>query len=37
MGREQPTRLVSLVRPLSISIVDQGGVPMPNPMGLPRP
>jgi len=37
LGREQYTRLVSLVRPLSISIVDQGGIPMPNPMGVPRP
>lgn len=37
LGSEQPARLVSLVRPLSISIVDQGGIPMPNPMGVPRP
>jgi hypothetical protein len=37
LGREQSARLVSLVQPLSISIVDQGGVPMPNPMGVPRP
>jgi hypothetical protein len=37
LGREQSARLVSLVRPLSISIVDQGGIPMPNPMGVPRP
>lgn len=37
LGREQLTRLLSLVRPLSTTIVDQGGVPMPNPMGLPRP
>ncbi len=37
LGRERSARLVSLVRPLSISIVDQGGIPMPNPMGVPRP
>jgi helix-turn-helix protein len=37
LGREQLTRLLSLVRPLSISIVDKGGIPIPNPMGLPRP
>jgi hypothetical protein len=37
LGREQYTRLLSLVRPLSISIVDQAGVPMPNPIGVPRP
>lgn len=37
LGREQSTRLMSLARSLSISIVDQGGVPMPNPMGVPRP
>lgn len=37
LGSERSARLVSLVRPLSISIVDQGGIPMPNPMGVPRP
>jgi hypothetical protein len=37
LGRERHIRLVSLVRPLSISIVEQGGVPMPNPMGVSHP
>lgn len=37
LGKEQHARLLSLVRPLSLSIIDQGGIPMPNPMGVPRP
>ncbi|MGO8949043.1 MAG: SCO6745 family protein [Ktedonobacterales bacterium] len=37
LGNEQCARLISLVRPFSISIVDQGGVPMPNPIGAPPP
>jgi len=37
LGKEKYARLISLVRPLSTSIVDQGGIPMPNPMGVPRP
>lgn len=37
LGKERLARLLFLVRPLSISIVDQGGIPMPNPMGVPRP
>ena len=37
LGMEQAARLLSLVRPLSRKIVDQGGVPMPNPMGAPWP
>ncbi len=34
LGRERVERLLSLVGPLSKTIVEQGGVPMPNPMGL---
>jgi hypothetical protein len=37
LEKEQHARLLSLVRPLSTSIIDQGGIPMPNPMGVPRP
>lgn len=37
LGAEQSARLISLVRPLSTRIVEQDGVPMPNPMGAPRP
>ncbi|WP_220191971.1 SCO6745 family protein [Ktedonospora formicarum] len=37
LGEERSKRLLELVRPLSISIIEQGGIPMPNPMGLPRP
>ena len=37
LGKERYARLLSLARPLSTSIVDQGGIPMPNPMGVPRP
>ena len=37
LGKERSTRLISLMLPISRSIVDQGGIPMPNPMGVPRP
>jgi hypothetical protein len=37
LGTEQAERLISLVRPLSLKIVEHGGVPMPNPIGAPRP
>ncbi|GHO58750.1 SCO6745 family protein [Ktedonobacter robiniae] len=37
LGEEKYKRLIELVRPLSTCIVDQGGIPMPNPMGSPRP
>jgi hypothetical protein len=37
LGVEQAASLISLVRPLSTRIVEQGGVPMPNPIGVPRP
>lgn len=37
LGTEQSARLISLVRPISIRIVEQGGVPMPNPIGAPQP
>jgi hypothetical protein len=37
LGKERYARLVSLARPLSSKIVDEGGIPMPNPMGVPRP
>ncbi|GAC1364306.1 MAG: hypothetical protein NVSMB44_23380 [Ktedonobacteraceae bacterium] len=37
LGAEKATRLISLVRPLSSRVVEQGGVPMPNPIGVPKP
>jgi hypothetical protein len=37
LGDEKFARLLSLVRPLSGRIVEQGGVPIPNPMGLSWP
>ncbi len=35
LGIEESARLISLMRPISTRIVEQGGVPMPNPIGLP--
>ncbi len=37
LGEEQFARLLQLARPLSGHIIEQGGVPMPNPMGLTWP
>jgi len=37
LGAEKFARLISLVRPLSVRIVEQGGVPFPNPIGAPQP
>ncbi len=37
LGTGQSERLISLMRPISTRIVDQGGIPMPNPIGAPRP
>ena len=37
LGSEALARLVELVRPLSRRIVAGGGVPVPNPMGMPEP
>lgn len=37
LGEEKTRRLLRLVRPLSETIVAQGGIPVPNPMGLPWP
>jgi hypothetical protein len=37
LGEEKLARLLELVRPLSAKIVEQGGVPIPNPMGLTWP
>jgi hypothetical protein len=37
LGEERCKRLLELARPLSLSIVEQGGVPVPNPIGVPRP
>ncbi len=37
LGAEKFARLISLVRPFSVRIVEQGGVPVPNPLGAPPP
>jgi hypothetical protein len=37
LGQEKTRRLLELVRPLSEQIVAQGGIPVPNPMGLSWP
>jgi hypothetical protein len=37
LGQEMYTRLLALVQPLSNQIVNQGGIPSPNPTGTPRP
>ncbi|HEY7349107.1 MAG TPA: hypothetical protein VH599_12410 [Ktedonobacterales bacterium] len=37
LGEEKLARLLELVRPLSGLIVERGGVPIPNPMGLSWP
>ena len=37
LGEEKTRRLLALVRPLSNQIVTKGGIPVPNPMGLPWP
>jgi len=37
LGEEQLARLIELARSLSGRIVEQGGVPIPNPMGLTWP
>ena len=37
LGPDKHARLIELVRPLSGLIVERGGIPIPNPMGLSRP
>ncbi|HEX2911166.1 MAG TPA: hypothetical protein VH186_10190 [Chloroflexia bacterium] len=37
LGFERTNRLLKLVRPLSGRIIEQGGIPVPNPMGVPWP
>lgn len=37
LGEEKYARLLQLVEPLSIRIVEQGGIPIPNPMGVSWP
>jgi hypothetical protein len=37
LGEEQYTRLLQLVYPLSGRIIEQGGLPVPNPLGLSWP
>ena len=34
---ERAARLIALMRPLSTKIIDEGGVPVPNPIGAPQP
>jgi hypothetical protein len=34
LGEERHNRLLQLVYPLSASIIEQGGLPLPNPLGL---
>jgi hypothetical protein len=37
LGEENFARLITLMKPISTMIIDRGGIPMPNPMGVPRP
>ncbi len=37
LGGERTERLHALARPLALRIVDEGGLPIPNPVGVPRP
>lgn len=37
LGAEKCARLMDLAREFSTQIVQQGGIPMPNPMGAPQP
>jgi hypothetical protein len=37
LGSERMTRLLELVYPFSERIVEEGGIPIPNPMGLTWP
>jgi hypothetical protein len=37
LGGERAARLRAICWPLSDAIVQQGGIPIPNPMGLPWP
>ena len=37
LGEGASTRLCELARPLSVRIVEQGGIPIPNAMGVPAP
>jgi hypothetical protein len=37
LGAEDSERLEGLLRPLSRQIVAAGGIPSPNPLGLPDP
>jgi len=36
LGKEKSARLIALAQPISRRIVEQGGIPMPNPMGVPK-
>lgn len=36
LGRERSERLLALAQPISQRIIDQGGIPHVNPMGLSR-
>ena len=37
LGETQCNRLFTLMKPISTQIVAQGGIPIPNPMGVPAP
>jgi hypothetical protein len=37
LGKEDLARLLELALPLSRAVIDSGVVPVPNPMGVPRP
>jgi hypothetical protein len=37
LGAEMTETLYDLLRPLARRIVDRGGIPMPNPVGVPAP
>lgn len=37
LGGQRTERLYELARPLALRIVDQGGLPIPNPVGVPAP
>ena len=37
LGAERAARLVEVMAPIAGQVIEAGGVPMPNPMGAPRP
>jgi hypothetical protein len=37
VGEAVAERVLALLRPMALRIIDAAGIPMPNPMGVPRP